>query len=285
VPQHIGALIIHGMGSQKPGYSRGLVERVSRLLGPRAARVSWEEIYWAPALAAREAELWQWMGRARAPDGSPLPLDGRGMREFIVHNFGDALAYHRDPDADIYADVHRIIHAGLRALKDRLGDPDAPIVVLAHSLGAHMISNYIWDRQRDAGAPDDPFEGIGSLAGFITFGANVPLFSLSYALAKPVLLPGASLTHPGIREAVRWLNFYDRDDVLGWPIKPLYLKNEWALSDAQKHTLSLIEDREINVGTIATSWNPASHGRYWTDDDFTAPVAAYLATLVAAADT
>lgn len=272
------------MGSQEHGYSGPLVDAVSRRLGPRSARVSWEEIYWAPALAAREAELWDWMRKARAPDGAPLPLDGVAMREFVVHNFGDALAYHRDPDADIYTDVHRIIHLSVSALKAKLGDPQSPIVVLAHSLGAQMISNYIWDRQRDAGSRDDPFEPIESLAGIISFGANTPLFSLSYALAKPIALPGAGVTHPGIRDAVRWLNYYDRDDVLGWPVKPLYLKNLWALNPAQLRTVELIEDREINVGNLATSWNPASHSRYWTDDDFVTPVAAYLSKLIAAAD-
>ena len=92
----IGALVIHGMGSQERGFSTGLQLAVSKRLDTRAGRIAWQEVHWGDVLEPRETELWNWMRRAKQPDGSALPLDWRPVREFVVHNFGDAIAYHRD---------------------------------------------------------------------------------------------------------------------------------------------------------------------------------------------
>ena len=63
-------------------------------------------------------------------------------------------------------------------------------MVIAHSFGTQIISNYIWDPQTEAnytrkkrgmnpyGKSD--FERMKTLAGIITFGCNIPLFSLAY---------------------------------------------------------------------------------------------------------
>ena len=37
------------------------------------------------------------------------------------------------------------------------------------------------------------------------------------------------------------------------------------------------EDIEVNVEGFAASFTPMSHSAYWTDNDFTKPVAKYLA--------
>ena len=58
----------------------------------------------------------------------------------------------------------------------------------------------------------------------------------------------------------KWINIYDPDDALGWPLQPL--SPEYA---------ALVEDRPINAGQgmmnwILKSWNPLSHLVYWSDD-------------------
>ena len=280
----VGALVIHGMGFQKKGFSSGLFQAVSKHLAARGARVAWQEIHWADVLEPRENELWNWMLKAKEPDGSALPLAWRTVREFMVHNFGDAIAYHRDQSKSSYDDIHTVISRGVGDLKTELNDPDAPIVVLAHSLGGHMMSNYIWDRQHWTSVMADTCQPIPTLAAMITFGCNIPLFSLSYPLARPITLPGPGITGPTARAAARWLNFFDRDDVLGWPLRPLYEKNLAELDAEQAGTVGLIEDRAINVGSAATSWNPSAHAAYWEDADFTSPVADYLGTLLDAVD-
>ena len=276
MPTRIGALIIHGVGSQRLGYSAEMVNEVSDRLGPHRGNVVWEEVLWANVLEPRERELWDWMQRAKEPGGDPIDLDFTKIRKFLIHNVGDALAYQREPDpSSAYAEVHNVVDRKLRALKTSLSDPAAPIVVVAHSLGAHIMSNYIWDRQHGMGS----LEPIPTLVAMITFGCNIPLFSLSFDVARPIDLPGKGIKKQSWKSASRWLNYLDEDDVLGWPLKTLYKKNMSQLTAVQKRTVNKIEDYEINVGGLVSSWNPASHNNYWTDNDFTKPVADYLRRL------
>lgn len=279
----IGILVIHGMGSQSPGYSGPLVDEVSRRLDDAASDVAWQEIYWADAIADRERRLWDCMQRAVEPDGRTVPLDWRPVRQFVVHNFGDAIAYQRDLSAaeSTYATIHGRVSEAIASVKRVLPSPDSPLVVLAHSLGAHIMSNYLWDRQNPGPGRPDSLEDIPGLCSFITFGCSIALFSLAFPIARPITVPGPAIREP-LRTESRWLNFLDRDDVLGWPVRPLYEKNDGALSRAQRRTVERIEEHEIGVGGLLKSWNPASHTGYWTDDDLTRPIASHLDRLLAA---
>jgi hypothetical protein len=255
----LGVLVIHGMGSQMPGYSVAMKDELERSFPITSPGVAWEEVLWADVLRSREIDLLDAMSSA------PQPLNWASLREFVVHSFGDALAYHRSHAVDsAYSRVHKLISGSVSTLQGRLS-PSAPIIVIAHSLGAHMMSNYIWDQQN--GGTHSP---IPNLLTMITSGNNIPLFSLDFpdAISRPVTLPRSPLA--------RWLNFYDRDDVLGWPLRPLYENNLAQLTPEQQATVGCIQDREINVGNLATSWNPMSHMDYWTDKDFTDPVIEYF---------
>ncbi len=280
----IGVLIIHGMGSQRAGFSTDLRDELRDRLGPMEPRFEWEEIYWANELKEREDELWDCMLQAENAEQQTLDLDWIPIRKFVVHNFGDALAYHRDirNTGSAYSLVHNVIDTSIHNLNGSLSDPKAPVIVLAHSLGSHMMSNYLWDQQHAKGPP--PLTPIPNLLAMVTFGCNIPLFSLAYPVAKPINLPGKGIKKPSLIKASKWLNFLDPDDVLGWPLKPLYEKNLDKLTSQQKKTVARIEDDDINVGSLVTSWNPAAHLGYWTDNDFTKPVSKYLRQVVQALD-
>lgn len=280
----IGVLIIHGMGSQRAGFSTDLRDELRDRLGPLEPRFEWEEIYWANELKEREDELWDCMRQAENAEQQTLDLDWIPIRKFVVHNFGDALAYHRDIriTGSAYSLVHKVIDTSVGNLNGNLSDPKAPVIVLAHSLGSHMMSNYLWDQQHAKGSP--PLTPIPNLLAMVTFGSNIPLFSLAYPVAKPINLPGKGIKKPSLIKASKWLNFLDPDDVLGWPLKPLYEKNLDKLTPQQKKTVARIEDDDINVGSLVTSWNPAAHLGYWTDNDFTKPVSKYLRQVVQALD-
>ena len=73
-----------------------------------------------------------------------------------------------------------------------------------------------------------------------------------------------------LRKKAKWLNLFDADDVLGWPLKQLSLSYSDAVS----------EDIEVSVGNILTSWNPANHAAYWTDDTVIKPVAYLISSLL-----
>jgi len=277
----IGVLIIHGMGSQREGFSTGLREELQDRLGQLESRFEWEEIYWAKELKDREDDLWEWMQKAKNADKQTIDLDWIQIRKFVVHNFGDAIAYHRDmrKPRRAYSLVHKVIDRSVSNLNNKLKDPKAPVIVMAHSLGTHMMSNYIWDQQHGTGLPFTP---IPNLLAMLTFGCNIPLFSLAFPVAKPINLPGEGITEASLKTVSKWLNFLDTDDVLGWPLKPLYEKNLNQLTPKQKKTVRRIVDDDINVGSLVTSWSPAAHTGYWTDNDFTRPVGKYLRQVVQA---
>lgn len=262
----LGVLVLHGMGSQEPGYSAGLSAALRAALGAAATRIELQEVYWARALEVPEHRLWLQMNAAQDHLGRPIRLRWREARNFVVHSFADALAYHRTTTptdtagaGGRYAEVHALVSRGVAALYERIGH-DAPVVVLAHSLGAHVISNYIWDTEPEpthlpgcdwpdpppASAPrtSPPWHPVPTLVGLVTFGANIPLFSLAYDHAEPIVLPAEGVTHPGLQERAAWLNFLDRDDVLGWPLRALYDPVIQERTQAMAHALRRVPRAE-----------------------------------------
>ena len=85
----IGVLIIHGMGSQRAGFSTDLPDELRDRVGSLEPRFEWEEIYWANELKEREDELWDCMEQAENAEQQTLDLDWIPIRKFVVHNFGD----------------------------------------------------------------------------------------------------------------------------------------------------------------------------------------------------
>lgn len=255
--------VIHGMGSQQPGYSQPMREKIERRLGDQAARVRWREIYWADILEPRERE---YLRDANADND----LDWMRLRRFMLRAFGDASAYRRT-GADCTS-AYREIHTRIRDAIAELDAGDAaPLILMAHSLGGHIISNYVWDMQQGtpvADVPDSPFQRLETLAGIITFGCNIPLFTLAWRKSdiRPIRFPGRALP-PAARARARWLNFFDPDDVLGYPLRPINARYARVVS----------EDIAINAGGLLASWNPLSHQGYWTDGDFIRPVARFIA--------
>lgn len=100
------------------------------------------------------------------------------------------------------------------------------------------------------GSPRDKFRRMQSLKGFYTLGCNIPIFVAGHKKIEAIKPP---------MEEFKWYNLYDKDDVLGWPLKSLSPSYE-----------ELVEDIQINVGRgllskLFKSWNPLSHGQYWQD--------------------
>jgi hypothetical protein len=261
--------VIHGMGSQERKYSRPLRDEINDRIGSAGSnKVQWGEIYWADVLKKRQKD---YINLAK----NSTDLDYISLRRFMVGSFGDASAYRKTKDKKntTYQKIHQRVSKCISDLDDP-ANPDTPLIVLAHSLGGHIMSNYIYDMQKKtaSGATGlSSFQRMETLAGFITFGCNIPFFVFAYAKKdiKPIRFPGKALA-PALRKKARWLNFFDPDDVLGYPLKPI------------NHAFSKIVDKDIpiNVGGILSSWNPMSHHKYWTDNDFTKPVARFIKKLL-----
>jgi len=258
----IGILVMHGIGIQNKNFADGLIDEMNgRLqdLGILSGTVAWKSAFWADLLTPNEEELWKKMSTG-------YDLDWGTVRKFIINVLADALAYQRDPgeEEDMYRRIHTRFRQDLADLRNSLGGRDKPLIILAHSLGSVIVSNYIWDEQRKNKycIGRDPFERMETLASLVTFGSNIPLFTLALPDPKSIDFPPAQLP-ANLKKVAKWLNFFDPDDVLGYPLKPL----------SQSYGNTVSKDVEINSGSLFASWNPISHTEYWTDDDFTKPVA------------
>jgi broad specificity phosphatase PhoE len=268
--KELAVLVIHGMGSQAPDYAEEAIEEINERIadgGKDPGAVAWGTVYWQDILQPRQRK---YLRDARRGND----LDFVSLREFVVEAFGDAAAYQRTDGSSgsTYQQVHdRVAEAVKRIYTEDLAGSAVPLVVMAHSLGSHIMSNYIWDMQQ--GNVDrrglSAFEKMETLAGLITFGCNIPLFTFAHEQVAPIDFPAPQLPE-AVKRKAKWLNFYDPDDVLGYPLKPL--------SSAYRAVVD--KDIAINVGSILTSWNPMSHGEYWIDNDFTKPVSRFLASLL-----
>ena len=269
----LAVLVVHGMGTQEEDFSAPLVEGVSSALRGRGldpARVAWQPLWWADLLAPRQRAYLD------AADASHR-LDWGGLREFVVAALGDAAAYqYVGEPTSTYRRIHDRIRSRVHELwVDHLDRTPVPTVVVAHSLGSHVASSYVWDAQRGlpTGAGDDavPFERFGHLAGMVTLGSPIPLFTFAHDPVLPIEFPGPQLP-AAVASRARWLNVFDRDDVLGWPLRPL----------GPAYADVVDEDVQVDVGTIGLSATPLSHRGYWTDGDVAERIADLLADLLAA---
>jgi pimeloyl-ACP methyl ester carboxylesterase len=268
--------VIHGIGSQNATFADDMIEEVQSKLGGLSARVKWQPIHWAPKLQPQEADLITRLGAG--PGGR---LDYKFFRQLIIHFLADAVAYQRLPDeaapGGVYFEIHKLISEQLAALRGKVqrGAGDPPLLVVAHSLGGHIMSNYIWDRQRDNATnlqgADTAFVNAETLAGLITFGCNIPLFALALKDIIPIDFPGKSVGTK-LAGVARWINLYDADDILGYPLAPL-----------SEQYAEVVHDKAINAGGLLDSWNPASHNAYWTDNDVTDVIVKTLRELLEAA--
>ncbi|MEM9232644.1 MAG: hypothetical protein AAGA69_00215 [Pseudomonadota bacterium] len=273
----VAVAVIHGIASQRRkrppvstelSFSKGLYDRVRRRLGRKvmAQDIAWREIFWADVLEDRQEAYLQRINRS---------TDFRKTREFIVKGIADAAAFQpRLGEGSAYAMVTERVRRTFADLNEDTSD-DTPLIVLAHSFGGWIISNYVWDLQNGPEQMPTPFQNMCTIRKFITFGTNIPLFTFAYPpeQLEPIKFPGLTLGKP-IPEEPWWLNYYDRDDVLGFPVAPIAPSYQ-ALADRGE-----LQDIQINAGSLFTSWNPLSHEQYWTDRDFVRPVAEELKKLL-----
>ena len=265
----VGVLFIHGMGSTLDDFAHDTIQELRNRISGRGLNrddIAWESVFWAPVLSSRETQLWVDLSAEN-------DLNWAKLRKFFINGFGNATAYQSVHDRrDVYGQIHATVHDSLKALRTKLGDADKPLIVIAHSLGSVIISDYIWDRQKGRNAERfgaNPFERMETLSGLITLGTNIPLFTLAHDPVTCIEFPPPGLTE-SLKQKAKWLNFYDSDDVLAWPLKPLSLKYADTVS----------EDLEVSVGNILTSWNPANHAAYWTDDGVIKPASYLIASIL-----
>jgi hypothetical protein len=263
-------LTIHGMGETPRDYAEKLVEALAGRLGQLAAQVDFRSVYYQDILKPNQETVW-------AKVNDTVHLRYPDLRRFLLFGFGDAagLENRKEIDGSVYELAQEAIARELLGVARQ--DPNTSVVFLAQSLGCQVLSSYIYDAQKAAaggrvlagiwkdidgwarralGAPlsdtEKRFLAGGTCTAFVTTGCNIPIFVAAHKQMdiKPIARPCARF---------EWINLYDPDDALGWPLQPL-----------SPGYAALVDDRAINAGQgvvtwILKSWNPLSHTAYWND--------------------
>lgn len=230
----------------------GFESKLETLVEEPASQLIFQPIHWSKVLEEREEQLYKKI--VQDPK-----LDYQGFRQFFIHYLGDVIAYQPVESAKHnYERIHETIRENLHILARNAGS-HAPLCVISHSLGSVLASNYFYDLQTKQmeGTPSALEKG-DTLALFYTLGTALPLWSLRYHdFERPLNIPSPKLPKYYAKVKGEWINFYDKDDILGYPLRTI---NE-------VYNRAVTEDREVNVGNILTSWNPLCHTSYFTDKD------------------
>lgn len=284
--------IIHGMGRQDDDFDKDITKKLIKLFkkveptAPHDTLVI-KPIWWADILETAESDLLE-----AAKRGGDIHL--MNSRRFVIHYGGDVIAYQPLPNnRSAYDAIHQVVLDTFVALAQDAG-ADAPLCVIAHSLGSVVISNYFWDLQNRGDTETDSFISSEiyhavdqsqsalvkgeTFAHFYTLGSPLAIWGLRFSdgnpssednprFGKPIEFPPKQLKVPeGMKP--EWINFYDKEDVIGYPLRELN----------KIYRKAVTEDREVNVGNwLFQSWNPFSHTGYWTSDDVIEPIAESLA--------
>jgi hypothetical protein len=272
-------LALHGMGVVKPSFAEGLRRGLRDGLGAAAWwRVRFEPVQYQPELQEDQAQVFGRMTK--------VGVEWLELRRFMLYSFSDAavLDYRKEAPNSAYERVQRRIVDALDACWQQIGR-EVPVVVVAQSLGGHVVSNYLWDAQSPhppaagvwksapgsvaaADPAKDRFLRLRSTARLITTGCNIPLFVSGLSPIRPIDPP-----NPGFA----WINLYDKDDPLGWPLRPLGPLYRAA-----------VEDQEIAVGAswlkrLTTGQTPFGHGEYWETPEVIERIVAEIDGLLATA--
>ncbi len=278
----VALFAVHGMGKTPTNFADELEEELLSELGSAHwDRVYFKPIYYQGLLQKKQETVFNTM-KNRAE------LDWLALRRFLLYGFSDAagLEYRSAEPNSLYEQTQGIIFGVLNEAFDKLGQTAKPVVIICQSLGGHVLSNYLWDSQmtnatrgiwsngRLWGAPrgseKDNFRRLKTLRFLYTTGCNIPNFVTGLGRDN---IRAIKTTTSGYD--IRWFNYYDEDDPLGWPLKPL--------STSYGHAVR--RDIRVNaggsfLGHLTHSWNPLSHTRYWRDREIVRPLARHLKGLL-----
>jgi len=204
----------------------------------------------------------------------------------ILTNIEDSLREVRQAPSQPYKDAQVRIYEAIEDVYKKCGE--VPIVLISQSLGCQIMSSYLWDaqlylRNQNGGnftidsrsiwgsahlanytTDHDDYLCLKSLKTWFTTGCNIPIFVSGFNDVRAV----HNRQHDYNFD---WFNYFDYDDVLGYPLAPLSaLFNAQSTGHGQSYA-NAVTDIQVNandgiVGGILSSWNPMSHTQYWSDD-------------------
>jgi hypothetical protein len=210
---------------------------------------------------------------------SRAPLKFAAARWVLIHFVGDVVAYERTPSADAnYTRIHEAYAQALARLAARV-PPNTPLVVIAHSLGTVISSNFFYDLETARAAttqlgatPPSPFLRGETLCSFYTLGSPLPIWLMRYPdrpFDQPLQVPANELALHHPQALGEWVNYLDDDDLIAYPLR--------GLSDAYARMVKA--DVTVKLRGSLFSWQPLVHPYYWTDARVMRPVGEAIAKL------
>lgn len=245
--QPVAVVFVHGINTLEAGYHQKMQAAIEAAL-PAALRehVAFRAVYWAGRVRERQQQYLDAAGRQRL-------FKDTVYRRMVIQGLGDAAAYQKTKSFrnSAYYEIQSDVRAVLEDL-DQDGLPDRPLIFVGHSLGCHIVSSFAWDINSIKHMPEarlaaedqevgkfaeylrggSPFRRLDTLAGLVMMGSNMPLFTFTFGPQRvfPITrsrdgtdapaFPGKALD-PETMQRAAWLNFYSRNDLLGYPLKAL----------------------------------------------------------------
>lgn len=292
IPHYV--LFVHGMGDNRAGFSRPLRRLATEAFRATLARIAPQyteecpleifpirEVVWSEITQADQNNLWNrlfpqlgtkslsWRSWLTKPEiWLPRIRYWAPGREFVLSYLGDPIVYVESPGINKYAQIQQRIWAALDQCADDAGqkgataDKPALITVVAHSLGSVIVSDLVYDStvlRRRAWPPKL------RLANLVTLGSPLAIYALRFGLDKDTRF--ASPIRMQDQDGL-WVNLYDPQDILGFPLKPINAE----------YGRAVFLDKEINAGQGWKIWQwwkqatPLSHALYWEDDTVAATI-------------
>ncbi len=269
------AIIVHGIGTPKPGYAAGLIKGLKKRFNGRIRKILKtgddysseliiKEIVWDDILAVSQNKLAgilkkgfaaQKVGAVRSLFKTIFFLPSKFMlrlrTDFAAESVSDIIGYDND---EAYEKIHECLLNETNSLADtpaQVGEKQS-LSIIAHSLGTVISSDFVYDRQKAHGSLHENF----IFNNFFTLGSPIALFALQYGVElfkNPIHVEDPD---------GRWINIFDLDDPMAYPLKNL--------NDAYDRAVHI--DRQVNTGGFGIS-----HTRYFGDGEVQETIAAKLA--------
>ncbi len=232
----ISIIVLHGIGRQAVDFYKeletGLIRELDAL-NLSECRIS--GFRYSDVAQPNQDTYW------KSLDKKSIRMDR--FREIFLYYLGYAGAYGNRPHdkngnyRKIHCKLELFLSQELKLLTD-----NGMLVVLAQSFGAYVFSNFYWDYRKRFIKPRRLKGFSERFKLFITTGCNIPVFVAGIENPEPFPRPN---------QKFRWINIYDKDDVMGWPLMPL---------GGGFNQIDFIEDRIVDSGLPLLS-----HMHYWTN--------------------
>lgn len=281
IPHHI--VFIHGIGDKCEGFSLWLQDKIKSEFTRTVYRISSEhppndsihfcEALWYQVTQDDQDMLWDKLfpliKNRNMPKKelakSPISLFRRlkymtFLRKLVVNFQGDIIAYIESPGANKYQLIHDKIYQAFEACNRRVlsteATPQNPalLTVVGHSLGAVIASDMLYDTliKKTRWWPAQL-----RLANMMSLGSPLALYKLRYGHDKDNFTKTITMQDSN----GRWINFYDPQDIVGYPLR--------GLNEAYRNAVFV--DKEINAGQWWNPWHfmlqntPFNHHLYLKD--------------------